>query len=93
MTKHRFLAIFYSFKMVTKTLEGEILKTGKDTKHLCGTIRDICKEIKDITDKMMGELKDLSQKQDYLITNLRDEYYRVGQEYYADNPRDYYSKD
>ena len=79
--------------MVTKNLEDVILKTARESKTLCTDIKRVCREIKGIADRMMTEVKDISQKQDYLINNLRDEYYRLGGEQYADYERDYFRKD
>ena len=79
--------------MVKECLDGVVLKTVRDTKKLCRNIKETCEKIKNTTYKMMAELKDLSLKQDYLITNLRDEYYRLGQEQYAGYEREYLKRD
>lgn len=75
--------------MVTKQLDDVILKTAKDTKELCSHIKNSCLEIKNITYEMMTELRDLNAKQDHIITNLRDEYYRSEPVMFPDNKNDY----
>jgi hypothetical protein len=78
--------------MVSNNLEEKVLQTIKDTKSLCEIASESSNRIRDITEKIAKEVREISEKQDYLITNLREECYTSKHDYY-EKDWDYSEKD